>query len=237
MGYPGYRPIKTSDGSEQLIQSTISTPIHVEGNFFGMINIDSVERDAFDRIDKNTMEFLKFNIEAALSNYFMYLENVSLAKHDSLTKLYNRRYFEEFVNLTIERARRYKEEFSVVMIDLDALKKINDQLGHIMGDQAIKNIAMLIGKATRKSDLLARIGGDEFVGVYLEISKQQLTMKYEALRHKGITLESENGDLLWECSFSFGIASYPVDGITIDELLQNADRRMYQMKKSSEGKT
>jgi diguanylate cyclase (GGDEF)-like protein len=231
-GYAGYRPIKTSHGDEKLIKSTITTPIHVEGNFFGMINIDSVEQDAFDEIDKNTMEFLKFNIESALTNHFLYLEKASLAKHDPLTKLYNRRYFEEFFDNTIERAERYGEEFCIVLIDIDGLKKINDLCGHLVGDQAIQQVGTLISEDTRKSDLLARIGGDEFVGIYLGTTKEQINTKFDLIHQKKIILKTNDACEDSECSFSFGVASYPADGRSPDELVRKADLRMYKMKKS-----
>lgn len=231
-GYAGYRPIKTSHGDEKLIRSTISTPIHVEGSFFGMINIDSVEQDAFDEIDKNTMEFLKSNIESALTNHFLYLEKASLAKHDPLTKLYNRRYFEEFFDNTIERAERYGEEFCIVLIDIDGLKRINDLCGHLVGDQAIQQVGALISEGTRKSDLLARIGGDEFVGIYLGTTKEQIIAKFNLIHQKKMILRTNGACEDSECSFSFGVASYPIDGKSPDELVRKADLRMYKMKKS-----
>ncbi|MBK5253478.1 MAG: GGDEF domain-containing protein [Peptostreptococcaceae bacterium] len=229
-GREGYHPIETSIGNEKLIRSTISTPIWIEGNFFGMINIDSNELDAFDETDKNIMEFLKTNIEFALTNQLLYFEKASLAKLDSLTALYNRRSFEEFIGKAIARAERYTESFCIVMIDIDGLKRINDEHGHLMGDNAIKAIAGVISQGTRKSDMLSRIGGDEFVGIYIGINKQQLAIKYEALRQKKVILQDDNDNSEFKCTFSYGIASYPVDGNTTEELIRKADLGMYKMK-------
>jgi diguanylate cyclase (GGDEF)-like protein len=228
--YDQYDLFKTSSGDGNLIKSTISFPIYLNGNLFGMANIDSVEKNAFDEVDVKSMEFIKNNVEIALSNHLLYKEKDFLAKYDSLTHLYNRRYFEEKFSLIIEDAVKSQENFQLVMFDIDDLKKINDSNGHLVGDEIIKKIAHTIESSTRKSDILARIGGDEFIAILFGPNQEFFIERLHKLLKK---LEDESistGDEEIKCSFSYGIASFPEEGETLEELIKIADRKMYAFK-------
>ncbi|QHI72963.1 sensor domain-containing diguanylate cyclase [Aminipila terrae] len=216
---------------EAYIKSTLSAPIYINNVFFGMINIDSIKVNAFSEEDVSSMEFLKPNIEMALTNHFLYKEKVHLAWYDTLTQIYNRGYFEEHFPLILERARRYHEMFCFVVFDINKLKEINDIYGHLAGDQVIKQVAGVLEQNTRKSDLFARFGGDEFVGIYLHSNKSLLSEKLESIikemKKNPIELESQQ----ITCTFSFGIAVFPEDGETMEHLFKEADYRMYFYKR------
>lgn len=230
-------PIENIADQSLFIQSTISTPIYLEGKFWGMLCIDSTEKNAFSTDDIITMEFLKSHIENALINHFLYQEKNYNALHDTLTNLYNRRHLEEYAKQTIERAKRYGESFCLAVIDIDRLKQINDHYGHTVGDKVIIRIAHTLVKQTRQSDILARIGGDELVGIYLENNLLRLKDKFDVINQQLHRSPIKNKGEIVACQFSFGIAKYPDDGNTFKQLLNCADKRMYHDKKKPNKKT
>jgi len=233
--YGEYIRIKTTLGDERFIESTISVPIYFKGSLFGTINVDSVERNAFDEEDVKSMEFIRSNVEIAVSNHLLYKEKSLSAKYDWLTHLYNRRYFEESYSKMKEKAVRYHETFQLVMFDIDGLKKINDSMGHLIGDEIIKKLAQAIKNSTRKSDILARMGGDEFIAILFGSNKEYFKEKFQNLLKQ---LENEPLSVAGEkviCSFSYGIASFPEEGMDLEELIEIADERMYAFKNKVKG--
>ncbi|MDW5299832.1 MAG: PAS domain S-box protein [Sedimentibacter sp.] len=117
--YSKYIRIKTTLGDKRFIESTITVPIYFKGSLFGTINVDSVERNAFDEEDVKSMEFIRSNVEIAVSNHLLYKEKSLSAKYDWLTHLYNRSYFEESFLKIKEKAVKYNEIFQLVMFDID----------------------------------------------------------------------------------------------------------------------
>lgn len=227
-------PIENIADQSLFIQSTISTPIYLENKFWGMLCIDSTAKNAFSSDDIITMEFLKSHIENALINHFLYQEKNYNAVHDTLTNLYNRRYLEEYAIQAIKRAKHYGDPFCLAIIDIDKLKQINDRFGHTAGDQVIIHISSTLVKKTRQSDVLARIGGDELVGIYLENDPLRLKDRINAINE-----QLEQSPLIVKgqaitCQFSVGVAKYPDDGKTFEQLLKHADTMMYIDKKTNQ---
>jgi len=150
---------------------------------------------------------------------------------DPLTGIYNRRYFMERLQEEIQRARRYKEDiFSISILDIDDLKRINDNYGHQIGDELIKHIANFLKNFIRESDVVGRIGGDEFGIIWMHTDNEaakwvqkRLIDGIEKLRVPSIPDE--------KISISVGTSTFGVDGFTTDELIKVADNRMYEMKK------
>lgn len=153
-----------------------------------------------------------------------------IATHDSLTNLFNRREFEELLDKSIANALRNKTSLSLLLIDLDNFKTTNDSFGHIHGDELLKQFSNRLILLTRKSDLLSRVGGDEFTLISTNISSPT-----EA-RHLAERILSElnnpysiNGKLI-TVTVSIGISMFPNDGATTEELLRKADLAMYKSK-------
>lgn len=163
------------------------------------------------------------------------IENVRLYElsiEDSLTKVYNRDYLERRLEEELNRAERYNHDLSVLMVDVDNLKLVNDRFGHQMGDKILKEIALHLKRRMRGCDILARYGGDEFVVVLPETSKENAQVFAEDLREI-VSRKMRVAD--FSLTVSIGIASYPSDVIEKHPelkvaLLQKSDQALYQAK-------
>ena len=224
--------ITTYAGDLVYIRSHISAPIYIKDEFYGMISIDSIHPNAFDETDVASMEFIRRNVQIAITNQLLFIEKSQMAMFDNLTGLYNRHYFNEHFEMIKAKALRFKEKFLFVLFDIDELKVINDRFGHFVGDQAILKITDLLLKHTRKSDMIARYGGDEFVGIFFGTTKEDLIQKYNHMEELMFSETIPSGGQDLHVSFSFGIAEFPLDGDTINELIITSDTRMYANKKN-----
>ncbi len=215
------------------VLGSLCSPIVVEDQVIGLMNLDSSRENAFDDSDLALSEYMREQLEIALTKRKLYDRVLYLSRHDELTDVYNRRYFEEVAEQIIKRAKRYDTLFSMVVFDLDGLKKINDTFGHPSGDQVIKRFAEIMKDSIRETDILARYGGDEFVGIFYESDVDQLERRLLEIleRLKAVPLEIDGYRI--KCSFSFGIANYPEDGRTYSKLVSVADKRMYGYKKTA----
>ncbi|MCP3981269.1 MAG: diguanylate cyclase [bacterium] len=155
-----------------------------------------------------------------------------LANTDSLTALFNKRYLEEFLQRELDRAARYDHEITLVMLDIDHFKRLNDTFGHQTGDVALKQIGALFAQSVRNIDLAARYGGEEFALVLLETGKAGAAQVAEKLRQRVAAHEllDVDGKAVGRLTVSMGIATYPSDAIATYDLIGAADRRLYQAK-------
>ncbi|GAB6107349.1 sensor domain-containing diguanylate cyclase [Fusibacter bizertensis] len=225
-----YEKIRTVNGEEEYIKSTISAPVFINNVFFGLVNVDSTESNAFDEDDVKLMEFVRNNVEIAVSNQLLFEEKAFLSRYDSLTRLYNRHYFDEMFKHILERASRYNEKFNLVVFDLNDLKSVNDEHGHIAGDELLKYFSDSCKALIRKSDILARYGGDEFVGIFFNCTKERLRRRIDGHLKYLIDNPINIKDKAFVCSYSYGISAFGEEGMTLNELFRIADDRMYQNK-------
>jgi len=155
-----------------------------------------------------------------------------LSTADPLTGVFNRRFFDDYFASEVQRADRYQSPIAVAMIDVDHFKRFNDIHGHATGDRALRNVARALQKAIRRSDMVARYGGEEFVVIFRETTAEQAMERVEQIRR---AIEAE--PLLTarttgpaRVTVSAGVASWPADGLTGDELLGRADQRLFEAK-------
>jgi diguanylate cyclase (GGDEF)-like protein len=194
----------------------------------------AVERGAQDYLTKSdlTGKLLARSLRYAVERNRLQRELARMSIVDELTGLYNRRGFFTLGQKEYERAKRRKLEFLIIFADLDGLKTINDTYGHDAGDQYLQDAARFFKSSFRSSDILARIGGDEFAIVAYETGR--VTSDVIRRRIEGqLARFNERENLVHDVSISIGIADYdPGSTLTLDELLSKADSLMYEVKKN-----
>jgi diguanylate cyclase (GGDEF)-like protein len=155
-----------------------------------------------------------------------------LATHDSLTDLPSLRLAKDRLAMAINLARRYKKSVAVMFIDLDGFKAVNDTLGHDAGDYVLQQVAQRMLSCVRKTDTVARIGGDEFLIIATEINTPdnaaQIAEKVIHLVSKPVIFKGQQVVV----GASIGIALFPDDGKDMDQLIKKADEAMYRIKKA-----
>ncbi|MEK7851216.1 MAG: GGDEF domain-containing protein, partial [Deltaproteobacteria bacterium] len=159
-----------------------------------------------------------------------------MAITDELTKLYNHRYFVKSLNEELKRAGRYKQDLSLIMIDVDSFKNYNDTHGHLKGNDVLKEIARILAETVRDVDIVARYGGEEFSIILPQTDKEKAVLTAERIRaaverfgfYKG---ETQPGG---KVTISMGVAMFPHDGKASSDVVGRADEALYQAKR--EGK-
>jgi len=167
---------------------------------------------------------------------FIYMVNAYkreriFAREDFLTKIANNQHFAEIAAMEIERCRRYRRPFSLVYIDVDNFKAVNDNFGHSTGNKLLYEVAQGIRNNIRASDMVARLGGDEFAILLPETGHEQADAIIPKLREKLIAVMQEHQ---WPATFSFGMATFIKAPENFDEMIRQADILMYKAK--NEGK-
>lgn len=161
------------------------------------------------------------------------IELEKMASHDELTQLYNRRHFYERFHEAVARARTSRQALALILLDIDGLKGINDEHGHSVGDVMIGNLARVIEKYTRVSDVPARLGGDEFAILMPDTDKRGAFSFAERIWEE---LERapmwEHEGLSVRLNVSIGVSGFPWGGEDVDEMMQWADADMYANKVS-----
>ena len=175
----------------------------------------------------------------SLINFFKYYEEVEeylsdLAINDGLTKIHNRRYFDEILSVEWKRARRERSPLSLIMLDIDYFKKYNDTYGHQAGDETLVKVARAISETMRRpADIVARYGGEEFVVVLPNVPQEDAAKMSEIIRAKIEDLEIEHklSSINKFLTMSLGIASMvPSSDSSPEELLNKADKALYNAK-------
>jgi diguanylate cyclase (GGDEF)-like protein len=168
----------------------------------------------------------------ALDSAAQFEEMRFLADHDPLTRLFNRRSFNDRLEIEAARAARYRRPFALVLGDVDGLKELNDRLGHLAGDRALEAIGRVLQEGRREVDAVFRIGGDEFAVLLPEVPGDEGQAVVARIREQLAAIQE--GPLAG-LSASFGVASHPEHGQDPDELFRAADNALYDDKRPGRG--
>lgn len=163
------------------------------------------------------------------------LELEKQANYDKLTDLPNRKLFFERLERMILETERDQKQFALLFVDLDGFKNINDQYGHRAGDDVLITVGKRLTKSVRKSDTVARMGGDEFTIILRDTHDRDSIEKVVRKIHQRVKEAMRFGDCVCHVDSSIGIAVYPDDGLDSETLLKNADEVMYKIKHSGKG--
>lgn len=218
---------------EQTVERAPEVPIVVlTGLDDETVGLRAVKEGAQDYLFKDQIgaHLLVRALHYAIERHQLHARLRSLMLTDDLTGLYNRRGFFTLAEQQMKLAERTGEAFLLIYIDLNNLKRLNDTFGHQQGDRALQETAEILQRAFRESDLIARVGGDEFVVLAIDACPNDTDTVIGRL---GDALEAHNAtrDRRFRLSMSVGVAGYdPESPTSIDKLLSQADREMYQAK-------
>lgn len=217
------------------IHSIIGVPIALADKLLGYIVLEQALYNFFNKENVNFLSSIANQIAVVLENSFLYKKIMKSSEIDHLLEIYNRKYFLEKAQQIIEENPLHKS--AIVMIDLDDFKKINDTFGHQFGDEVLKQTTNLIKNDINDNDIIARYGGEELViFLYDGENHTEVYKKVDIIREK----ISENVVKLGFCratiTSSFGISFYPVDSNKLEKVLNIADTRLYEAKRSGKNK-
>jgi diguanylate cyclase (GGDEF)-like protein len=224
------------NGERPEVRSFMSVPLLSKGKTVGILNVNHPEPHAFDGESLATMRVLATYIAIAVENAELFHFVKALADKDSLTLLHNHGAFHTRLKVELERAARYGRSLSVIMLDLDGFKEINDTHGHIVGDRILMLTAGVLCAHLRKSDVAARYGGDEFA-VILPETDLAATSAIAGRIAAGISqvrLDTRDGGTI-SCTASIGYAACLPASTERDTILGVADRLMYESKRRGRG--
>jgi diguanylate cyclase (GGDEF)-like protein len=218
------------------IRSWLGVPLFMYGECEGVVAVQSSRVAAFKEEHQRLLDSFALQIAAALQNAHLY----ELAMVDGLTGLFVRRYFDARIEEEIERSKRYGSPFSVVMMDVDDFKKLNDTYGHLVGDRVLKAIANVVKAQMRGVDTAARYGGEELAVI---LPRTEMVGAYnlaerirEGIAELRITTDEEPPRAL-AVTASLGIAAYPESkAASGEDLVRRADRALYRAKKTGKNR-
>jgi len=215
--------------SKYNVKTIIIFPITVQNQFSGFLSVFSPRKELKDD-ELSFLSLFSRQIELAITIANLFETVKKQAVTDHLTNLFNRRFFEDALHREATRSLRSKQPFSLIGLDLDHLKRINDTYGHTMGDKAIAAIANVITKNARSVDIPARYGGEEFFIILPGIDTKGALIAAERLRTSIENYQIE--DLPEGITASLGVSSYIEQTTNIDELFEICDKAMYASKQN-----
>lgn len=210
--------------------SFISMPLRYKKDILGVMNCSRPNKNDFSEEDIRMLTLVANQIALAVENAQLYTKTRELSVRDELTRLYNRRHFQQVLHMEWKRATRFRRPLSLLMIDIDHFKSFNDTCGHLEGDKVLKKIADVLAKNLREVDTLARFGGEEFVVLLPDTDREGTLVVGEKLRH---LVEIERYDAqnnIMPLTISVGISVFPDDAKEMDDLIDHADEALYDAK-------
>jgi diguanylate cyclase (GGDEF)-like protein len=212
-----------------LLRSALAVPLDGLRGPVGVLTLYRSGKDAFSRDNLRILLAISSKVSLSVENALKFRQAEDSATTDYLTKLPNARSLFLRLEGELARCRRESSRLTVLVCDLDGFKAINDQYGHLEGNQVLKDVAEALRLHCREYDYVARMGGDEFVVLLPGNDQSAVAARTEELRR--IAWTAGGGDPMHgRVTMSIGAAVYPQDGTDADQLLAEADRRMYEAK-------
>jgi two-component system cell cycle response regulator len=207
-------------------------PLVHHGEPLGALVVGSISRrDELSREEQRMLETVSAHASTTLANARLFARMEEMATTDGLTGAVNRRRFQEQLTASLQRAARFGRQVSVLMVDADHFKSINDTYGHPVGDLVLKRIARLLKAEARRTDVVARYGGEEFVVILDETGLDGAAQVAERIRER-IEAETIQGDFgRVKVTASLGVATWPAHAETQELLLERADQALYEAKR------
>jgi diguanylate cyclase (GGDEF)-like protein len=217
----------TPSSTDGAMTGVLAMPLHADGETLALLYLDTTHADGFNQLQETFCKTLQAQLGLALKNAI----TISRALSDDLTGLCSRSMIEEQITLSMEQAKRYGQPCSLIFIDLDNFKQINDQYGHFAGDEVLRSVAALLKTLARKADRVGRLGGEEFVVLVNNTEADSALVYAERIRADISALNPVVAGVALKVTASIGVAGF-------HHALQNlayrfidcADQAMYQAK-------
>lgn len=220
---PDARPLGPVEGS------LLSLPVVHQGRLLGVLNLQRTGTEAFAAEEVELLAAVADQAAMAIQNARLHAETVALSVTDALTGLANRRQLFRQLEQEVARAARFRTHLSVVMMDLDHFKEVNDAAGHLAGDAVLRQVAEVLKGQLRRVDVVARYGGEEFCLVLPQVAKADAVEVAEKLR-RSIAELSFGSVGPGKMTASAGVAHLPTDASTLEGVLEAADAALYASK-------
>ncbi len=216
-----------------FIRSILCHPLKFRGEMIGVIELINKATGVFTQQDQSLLELLAHPLAIAVQTLDRFEEAERRTITDDLTKLYNYRYLMQYLEADVKRCLRYKKKVSLLFIDVDGFKRINDTFGHLVGSQALSEMGQVFRGMVRETDVVGRYGGDEFVIVLPETPLNGAMVIAERIRKKVEECEFVAQNLSIRLTVSLGVANCPKHTLTAEGLIKKADAAMYRAKELS----
>ena len=214
-----------------LVQSVLCFPLEWKGEKVGILEVlNKSGRPPFGAENEDLVRRIASPLALGLKNAQMFESSHRLTVTDDLTKLHNYRFLMQFLDTEIKRCLRYQKKVSILFIDIDGFKKINDTFGHLVGSQALAEMGQVFRNILRETDVAGRYGGDEFVVVLPETPLAGALLIAERIRKRVEDYEFSGHKLKIRLTVSMGVASCPEHAVTAEGLIKKADAAMYRAK-------
>ena len=211
-------------------QASIVLPLRVMNKVIGVLNLDRLGGKTYSEEEFELVKPFANLAAIAIENASLYEKSQLRAVTDPLTGLYNHGHFQESLEHEVRRCERYGERFSLLMMDLDHFKRVNDHFGHPRGDHVLRRVAAIMGDTTREADCAARYGGDEFAVLLPQTSPADARLLAERIRTQVRDVVVEAGDA-FRVSASIGVADFPACGLDAKTVLGAADTALLWAKR------
>ena len=235
--HPGPDTIGLEENLRHSYQNSILSPLVHEDRLLGTIALYQKDHGRYSDDHIRHMEIIANRASIALYNAIIFEETRDDAFTDRLTSLANSRFLYIFFEQALSEAKRYGEPLTVIEMDLDDFKSVNDRYGHHSGDRFLKEVGLILKAQMRDSDVLVRYAGDEFIAILpkttLEQARQFSFRIQDAV--EGANIDVGMGKTL-SVGISLGLAAYPTDGTELESLLMAADKNMYEHKTRRKGR-
>ena len=228
---PIYGIYKPGDLDDYPFNSAVAFPLTNEPNSSGVLVLEFSESHEIVDADIKLFGMIGLNLGAALNRLNMYEAMKENATTDALTHLFNSRSLHERLTEEVARARRYQSALTILFLDLDKFKAVNDTYGHLMGDFVLRDTARIIKENVRTGDIVGRYGGEEFVVILINAVADDVIKTAERIRDRIAEYQFEMDGQVVHVKISIGVAQFPRDGDTEDTLIQSADAAMYATKR------
>jgi diguanylate cyclase (GGDEF)-like protein len=225
------KDISKEELARKDINSFICVPLVIGAKVIGILSIQSKNLIAYSDYQMEMFKALSSFVAITLENADLYNEVKVMAITDPLTGIFNRRHFLNLANRELSIYKRYGQNFSLVMVDIDHFKMVNDQYGHDNGDVVLKEVSSYLARSLEATDILCRYGGEEFIILLTGLSLEKAVKKADKIREglSNLAIKLNTGEML-SVKASFGVSEVLKEDEVLDKVIKRADLALYEAK-------